>query len=59
VRDSTIGWYLEILLRAGKVEVFPGLNPYQSGFQPTVEPTAFQEVVVQLLGAVLSTAPRN
>ena len=27
----------------------PVLNPQQSGFQPTVEPTGFQPVVVQFL----------
>jgi hypothetical protein len=33
---------------ASRAEVFGFLNPYQSGFQPTVEPTAFQAVVDQL-----------
>ena len=34
-------------MRAGKAEVFSAPDPSQSGFQPTVEPTGFQPVVVQ------------
>src|SRR3954465_9347828 len=42
-------WTSGPLRLASRAEVFGFLNPDQSGFQPTAEPTAFQAVVVQLV----------
>jgi hypothetical protein len=44
---GTIGRRIGLLLGAVNAEVVSASNPYQSGFQPTVEPTGFQPVVVQ------------
>jgi hypothetical protein len=45
---AEVGWRRRTLLMSEEAEVVSFLNPYQSGFQPTVEPTGFQPVVVQL-----------